>query len=156
MRSPRCEWPGCGARAARCDLDHDLAWPAGATCACNVGPLCRRHHRVKQLGWTKQRTEHGVTWTGPTGRRDLSRHQHLEVPEPHPAAPVCPDPLAELSPLAREHELWHSDPTDPMFTGLDNDDPGPGPRRAAEEAAAQRSWIRQLAALRREIHHTPH
>jgi hypothetical protein len=51
VRAPRCEWPGCGARASRCDLDHDLAWPHGATCACNCGPLCRRHHRAKQLAW---------------------------------------------------------------------------------------------------------
>ena len=27
----------------------------GATCACNTGPLCRRHHRVKQLLMTKTR-----------------------------------------------------------------------------------------------------
>ena len=27
VRSPRCEWPGCGARAVCCDLDHDPAWP---------------------------------------------------------------------------------------------------------------------------------
>ena len=38
VRSPRCEWPGCGARAARCDQDHDRAWPHGPTCACNLGP----------------------------------------------------------------------------------------------------------------------
>ncbi len=73
VRSPACEWPGCGARASRCDLDHDLAWPAGPTCACNLGPLCRRHHRAKQTGWTKtrRRCSEGVEvvrWTSPTGR----------------------------------------------------------------------------------------
>ncbi len=69
IRRPLCEWPGCGARSCRCDLDHDLAWPHGPTCGCNLGPLCRRHHRIKQLGWTKTRTSGaGVRWTSPTGR----------------------------------------------------------------------------------------
>lgn len=82
VRAPRCEWPGCGRRASRaaaagCDLDHDLAWPFGPTCACNLGPLCRRHHRIKQLGWTKHRLPDGsVRWTDPVGRRWLSPNQH--------------------------------------------------------------------------------
>lgn len=33
-RRARCEWPGCGAHAVRCDVDHDLAWPNGPTCPC--------------------------------------------------------------------------------------------------------------------------
>jgi len=87
-RAPRCEWPGCGRRAARaagnpCDLDHDLAWPFGPTCACNIGPLCRRHHRIKQEGWTKQRaTDGSVRWTDPTGRTWTCPSQH---PPPPPA-----------------------------------------------------------------------
>lgn len=81
-RAPRCEWPGCGARACRavaagCDLDHDLAWPFGPTCACNLGPLCRRHHRIKQLGWQKTRLSNGaVRWASPSGRMWLSPAQH--------------------------------------------------------------------------------
>ncbi|MDT7572011.1 MAG: hypothetical protein QOE05_2185 [Actinomycetota bacterium] len=81
-RARRCEWPGCGRRASRavaagCDLDHDLAWPFGPTCACNLGPLCRRHHRIKQLGWLKHRRVDGsVRWTGPTGRTWTSPTQH--------------------------------------------------------------------------------
>ncbi len=86
VRSPRCEWPGCGARAVRCDAEHDLAWPAGATCACNLGPCCRRHHRIKQQGWTKTRSSNGVTWTSPgRGRSWLSPSQHQT-----PAAPAAP------------------------------------------------------------------
>jgi hypothetical protein len=53
--APRCEWPGCGARAVHSDTEHDRAWPDGPTCACNLGPCCRKHHRIKQLGWTKTR-----------------------------------------------------------------------------------------------------
>jgi hypothetical protein len=98
-RAPRCEWPGCGRRASRavatgCDIDHDLAWPHGPTCACNLGPLCRRHHRIKQLGWTKHRRPDGsIRWTGPTGRTWTSPHQHPRpAPRPQPAGrrPIAP------------------------------------------------------------------
>jgi hypothetical protein len=90
VRAPRCEWPGCGRRASRaagspCDLDHDLAWPFGPTCACNLGPLCRRHHQIKQQGWGKQRQPDGsVRWTDPTGRTWTSPNQHHR---PQPSAP---------------------------------------------------------------------
>ena len=156
VRAPRCEWPGCGARASRCDLDHDLAWPHGATCACNCGPLCRRHHRVKQLGWIKQRTADGVRWTGPTGRLTLSPGQHLPVPTVRPTQAHTPDPLAELSPAGREHERWALDPTDPHFDGLDSDAPGIGAWRRTQDLIAQRHWIAELAGLRRQVHRTPH
>jgi hypothetical protein len=127
VRSPRCEWPGCGRRAlttgtaaaARgCDIDHDLAWPAGPTCGCNTGPLCRRHHRIKQLGWTKQRRPGGhLRWTSPLGRAWLSRSQHHPPPpavRPPPPLPT-PDPFAHLTDAERALALWHSDPTDPIF-----------------------------------------
>ena len=106
-RAPRCEWPGCGARAIRCDAEHDLAWPGGATCACNLGPCCRRHHQVKQQGWTKTRTADGVHWTGRTGRSWLSPTQH--EPPAAPARPLppltAPSPLDGLSPTELEDEL---------------------------------------------------
>ncbi|MDT7539775.1 MAG: hypothetical protein QOI82_3360 [Actinomycetota bacterium] len=96
-RAPRCEWPGCGRRASRavaagCDLDHDLAWPFGPTCACNLGPLCRRHHRIKQLGWLKQRRPDGsIRWTNPVGRTWTSPHQHPRPAAPRPGRePVAP------------------------------------------------------------------
>jgi hypothetical protein len=59
------------------------------------------------------------------------------------------DPLADLSPLAREHELWTSDPTDPRFDGLDTDAGGLAAMRFSERAAEERWWTRELAALRR-------
>ena len=108
-RAPRCEWPGCGARASRCDVEHDLAWPAGATCACNLGPCCRRHHRVKQTGWTKTRHADGsLTWTAPTGRAWLTPGQH-PAPQPavRPLRPVpTPSPWEELDPQQLD-ELLH-------------------------------------------------
>jgi hypothetical protein len=35
---PLCTFPGCGIRAARCDLDHRVPHPDGATCAQNLQP----------------------------------------------------------------------------------------------------------------------
>ena len=109
-RSPRCEFPGCGARATRCDDEHDKAWPQGPTCSCNLGPCCRRHHRVKQEGWTKTRgLRSQMRWTDPTGRSWLSPSQH-QPPTPAvralPLLQQTPNPFDELSPLQQEHELW--------------------------------------------------
>jgi hypothetical protein len=70
-RSTRCTAPGCGRPAARCDLDHTLAWEAGGlTCECGLAPLCRHHHRLKQAqGWSLAQPEPGVLlWRTPHGR----------------------------------------------------------------------------------------
>ncbi len=133
LRSPRCEWPGCGCSAASCDLDHDLAWPYGPTCSCQLGPLCRRHHRVKQQTMTKQRTRQaGVRWTSPTGRSWLSPQQHR--PPAPPARPLPPvpllDELEQLGPAARDTEQWHTGPTDPRW-----DDPEGTELRATDHDA---------------------
>jgi hypothetical protein len=70
-RSTRCTAPGCGRPAARCDLDHTVAWDAGGmTCECDLAPLCRHHHRCKQAeGWQLEQPEPGVMkWRTPAGR----------------------------------------------------------------------------------------
>jgi hypothetical protein len=70
-RSTRCTAPGCGRPAARCDLDHTLAWDKGGiTCECGLAPLCRHHHRCKQAeGWQLSQPEPGVLqWRTPHGR----------------------------------------------------------------------------------------
>ena len=128
LRAPRCEWPGCGARAVRCDAEHDTAWPDGPTCACNLGPCCRRHHRIKQLGWTKTRGRgSAVTWTHPGGRRWHSPSQH-EPPAPAVRLPPplpTPHPWGHLSPDDLYEELWHldllPDDTGPWLTPLDTE-----------------------------------
>ena len=121
IRRPLCEWPGCGARACCCDMDHDLAWPHGPTCGCNLGPLCRRHHRIKQLGWTKTRTSGaGVRWTSPTGRSWTS-------PTPH-SPPAAPDrsPPRRLSPPPEDDDGDEDDwPDDPAGLELRADDTEP-------------------------------
>jgi hypothetical protein len=70
-RNATCTAPGCGRRAARCDLDHtDPHHHGGLTCECNLAPLCRHHHRCKQAdGWRLEQPEPGVlVWHTPTGR----------------------------------------------------------------------------------------
>jgi hypothetical protein len=70
-RQPTCSFPGCRRPAARCDLDHTTAYDQGGrTCECNLGPLCRRHHRAKQAcGWKLSQPEPGtMAWTTPSGR----------------------------------------------------------------------------------------
>ncbi len=54
-REPHCRMPGCRRAAQRCDLDHAVPWPVGATSPSNLGPLCRRHHVLKtHAGWDLQ------------------------------------------------------------------------------------------------------
>jgi hypothetical protein len=70
-RNTTCTAPGCGRRAARCDLDHtDPHHHGGRTCECNLAPLCRHHHRCKQAdGWRLAQPEPGVlVWHTPAGR----------------------------------------------------------------------------------------
>ncbi|HTX28959.1 MAG TPA: DUF222 domain-containing protein, partial [Streptosporangiaceae bacterium] len=71
VRNTRCAAAGCGQPAARCDLDHTLAWDQGGlTCECDLAPLCRHHHRAKQTeGWRLEQPEPGVLrWRTPAGR----------------------------------------------------------------------------------------
>ena len=37
-------------RGYRCDLDHTIPYPAGPTCALNLGCLCRKHHLLETFG----------------------------------------------------------------------------------------------------------
>jgi hypothetical protein len=72
VRSPRCGFPGCRRRAQRCDDDHTVPYhKGGKSCECNLYPLCRTHHRVKQApGWCLAQPEPGILiWTLPSGRR---------------------------------------------------------------------------------------
>ncbi|HEX4059409.1 MAG TPA: HNH endonuclease signature motif containing protein, partial [Streptosporangiaceae bacterium] len=80
-RTSTCSFPGCRRPARRCDLDHSVPYEdGGATCQCNLSPLCRRHHRVKQAeGWTLSQVSPGVlVWLTPAGRR------YTTLPSQHP------------------------------------------------------------------------
>lgn len=82
VRHRTCSFRGCRQPAQRCDLDHTIPHHlGGATCRCNLAPLCRRHHQVKQAhGWRLDQPEPGVlVWTLPHGRR------YRVDPDPYPA-----------------------------------------------------------------------
>lgn len=72
IRDQTCVFPGCRRPAVTCDKDHTLAHDRGGrTCECNLGNLCRFHHRVKQApGWQLTQPAPGVfIWTTPSGWR---------------------------------------------------------------------------------------
>ncbi len=76
IRRPTCTFPGCRQPARRCDIDHTVAFEhGGLTCLCNLGPLCRRHHRCKQAeGWSLSQPAPGESlWTTPSGRQYTTR-----------------------------------------------------------------------------------
>lgn len=71
-REPYCRMPGC--RSTRTDLDHVVPFPKGSTVPENLGPLCRRHHRMKtHTRWRQSVAESegsdptAWTWTSPSG-----------------------------------------------------------------------------------------
>ena len=72
VRHATCTYPGCRRPTVHCDADHTVAYHRGGrTCLCNLAPLCRHHHEVKQSsGWRLDQASPGfMTWTMPTGRR---------------------------------------------------------------------------------------
>lgn len=77
-RSARCMAPGCGVPAARCQIDHTLAWEHGGhTSLWNNSPLCQGHHTIKHHGnWVVRQIEGSggsIEWTSPTGRHYVVR-----------------------------------------------------------------------------------
>ncbi|MGN6687386.1 MAG: hypothetical protein ACTHK1_07605 [Actinomycetales bacterium] len=74
-----CRAPGCSNPATVCDLDHATPYAnavtGGTTCAENLIPLCRRHHRAKTFtNWKVRRDSDGsVHWTAPTGHVYITR-----------------------------------------------------------------------------------
>ena len=81
-RDQTCRFPRCRQPAWRGDLDHTVPYgEGGRTCSCNLGALCRTHHRLKQrLHWHLEQLTPGVlTWTTPAGRR------YTATPDAHAA-----------------------------------------------------------------------
>lgn len=100
MRDITCMHPGCDQPAVNADLDHTIAWPAGATHPGNLTPKCRKHHLLKTFysgatGWrTRQQPDGTIVWTAPTGHtyttvpgsRILFPDKHFPTPAPPPSA----------------------------------------------------------------------
>ena len=71
LRDLTCRFPTCRQPAWHCDADHTQPHHLGGpTCTCNLGPLCRYHHQLKQhRQWRLDQPAPGTfTWTTPTGR----------------------------------------------------------------------------------------
>jgi hypothetical protein len=100
-RDGTCRHPACSVPAGACDLDHtrdyhrepDDGGPPGTTSHDNLGPLCRRHHRMKsEAGFRLRQTAPGrFEWLTPTGHH-YAVPEHLVAPPPEPVPDTEPDP----------------------------------------------------------------
>ncbi|WP_207939076.1 HNH endonuclease signature motif containing protein, partial [Actinomadura darangshiensis] len=74
-RHATCVFPTCNQPSHRCDLDHTVPWRPGITCRCNLAPLCRRHHRLKQRSdWHLFQIWPGLLiWVTPSGAWHIIR-----------------------------------------------------------------------------------
>ncbi|MFI2105452.1 DUF222 domain-containing protein [Isoptericola sp. NPDC019693] len=119
QRDGVCRFPGCTRTAARCDVDHVVAWSAGGrTVADNLTHLCRHHHVVKhQTAWHSRLAPDGtVTWTSPTGR---THHD----PPTDPTGPGAPVARAAERPAPERPTPGRSAATDPEKAPPDADTP---------------------------------
>ncbi|WP_088289724.1 HNH endonuclease signature motif containing protein [Kineosporia sp. A_224] len=111
---PTCTAPHCDKASWRCDLDHQIPYAqGGATCACNVRPLCRACHRLKTAGLLvpEQRNDPRdppgtTTWTTRTGRAYTALPHTPLAPGPVPPGlrlrgrvAVGPDVAEDLPPF---------------------------------------------------------
>ncbi|MDT0203275.1 hypothetical protein [Nocardioides sp. AE5] len=96
---PSCVFPWCTRAARACDKDHTIPHgEGGATCSCNLAPLCRRHHRYKTFtGWEYHQPRSGVfVWTSPRGRCYLRDHNGtLDLTTPTAPGDGCTERAAE-------------------------------------------------------------
>ena len=72
LQSSTCVWRGCSVRASECEIDHIRAHSdGGRTNPGNGAPLCGRHNRWKQKGFT--------TWRDPSGGWHTYRPDGTEI-----------------------------------------------------------------------------
>jgi hypothetical protein len=93
-RDQYCVFPGCNVPATKCDLDHRVPFPTGATSADNLAAICRHHHRMKhRAGWTvRRRTDGAHIWINPQEREYLNP----PIPLAQPAATIAPPPQEQV------------------------------------------------------------
>jgi hypothetical protein len=86
-RDVTCRAPGCRRSALHCDVDHVRNWSSGGSTAVdNLCSLCSFHHAAKHKGgFQLRRTDHGVEWTTPLGRR------YMVLPHDADATRTCHD-----------------------------------------------------------------
>ena len=68
---PHCGFPGCTVPARNCEVDHRHRWRHGGhTEPENGSPLCDRHQKLKERGFTDRQNPDGTwTWHRPDGTR---------------------------------------------------------------------------------------
>ena len=93
-RDLTCRFPGCNRSAQHIDIDHAVAYPAGATHPSNLRCLCRKHHLLKTF-WTqwsdKQYPDGRIEWTSPTGRM-YTTYPGCRIALPHWETDTGPPP----------------------------------------------------------------
>jgi hypothetical protein len=91
-RDQYCVFPGCNVPATKCDLDHRVPFPTGATSVDNLAAICRHHHRMKhRAGWTVRRRVDGAhVWISPQEREYLNPPIPLGSPAPEPVVQPAP------------------------------------------------------------------
>ncbi len=83
IRDVCCAFPTCRRPAVQCDLDHTTPYQRGGrSCECNLAPLCRLHHEIKQAeGWQLTQPQPGVfRWRTPSGRTYQTKPGSLATP----------------------------------------------------------------------------
>ncbi|MBK8077361.1 MAG: hypothetical protein IPK24_17765 [Kineosporiaceae bacterium] len=81
-REQCCTFPGCRRRAVTCEVDHRTPHSdGGPTCECNLHPLCKHHHRLRERGFTPTLIDPGTglpitQWVTPTGRTIRTESEH--------------------------------------------------------------------------------
>jgi hypothetical protein len=86
FRDGVCQAPGCCRPASQCDIDHRIPHEAdGPTAGWNLGPYCRKHHKLKGFGLI----DVGPTTTSPPGRSRNTPFHSVGMPnEPQRGRPT--------------------------------------------------------------------
>ncbi|WP_336710985.1 HNH endonuclease signature motif containing protein [Arthrobacter sp. USHLN218] len=93
----KCTFYGCSRSSEHCELDHTIGWAeGGSTDTDNLGPECKRHHRLKtETDWNLQQPNPGeFDWTSPAG-----------ISYPTRPEPLVHTPPEELASILERHEI---------------------------------------------------
>ncbi|WP_262103637.1 HNH endonuclease signature motif containing protein [Arthrobacter sp. Marseille-P9274] len=93
----KCTFYGCSRSSDHCELDHTIGWAdGGSTNTANLGPECKRHHRLKtETDWNLQQPNQGeFDWTSPAG-----------IGYPTRPEPLVHTPPEELASILEHHEI---------------------------------------------------
>ncbi len=100
-RDVTCRAPGCPRLALRCEVDHVVDWATGGTTTVdNLCSLCSFHHQAKHKGGFRvRRTNGGIEWTTPFGRR------YRVLPHDGPSGPATTSERGNSPPERPEPEI---------------------------------------------------